>query len=249
MCCNFSVDHYNKNIQIYKIGCNVQDSADLFKVRQFAAITFDFRRSAENCRAVQILRETRKGIRMSERRDYVRTDKMIEEAYLKLLFEKNQDRITVGAVLAEANISRGTFYAHYRDIPDLAEKVGNRMVSAMIDTLSGTTMDRIIENPREQVEKILHAIIKRRDILKAVASISGRPKIIYMMKQWFIQALTKERIAHTKLEKVDIIDACVAGAAFDACLSWITSGNDLSEAELVDTVSDFLAGGLGKIYR
>jgi len=184
----------------------------------------------------------------SDRRDYVRTDKMIEDAYLKLLFEKNEDRITVGAILNEANISRGTFYAHYKDIPDLADNVEKHMVTSITETLSGSTLDKIIDNPREQVEKILQAITERRDILRAVVAASGRLNIIFMMKQWFIQALSKERLADTKLEKADIIDACVAGAAFDACLGWLVTRNDLSKEELIDTVSDFLAGGLGKIY-
>lgn len=223
---------------------NVRNSAVLFKVIRFLPVVSDikFSRVILNCL------EDMKGIWMTDRRDYIRTDKLIENAYLKLLFEKNQERITVSALLKETDICRGTFYAHYRDIPDLAEQVENRIVSDMINTLSDTTLEKIIENPREQVAKILHAITKRKDILKVVVSSSKRPNIIYMMKQWFIKALTNKRLAHTKLEKVDIIDACVAGVAFDACLSWLTSENDLPEDELINTVSDFIAGGLAKIY-
>lgn len=186
---------------------------------------------------------------MTERRDVIRTRRMIEEAYYELLFQKNNARITVKDILEAANISRGTFYAHYKDIPDLAEHVENSIIQSMIDTLSGLTLQQIIEDPRIQVGRILSAITERKSILTAVLSSADSPRVIQMMKALFIQALSKERIADTKLERVNIIDACVAGTLFDACLSWMMNDNALSKEDLIDTISDFLSGGLDKIYN
>lgn len=186
---------------------------------------------------------------MAERRDVIRTRRMIENAYYELMFQKDGMRITVQDILDAANISRGTFYAHYKDIPDLAEHVENAIVAAMMDTLSGVTLQQIIADPRIQVERILSAITERKDVLAAVLSSSDSPKVIQMMKALFIQALSAERLASTKLEKVNIIDACVAGTLFDACLSWVRSDNSVSKDELIDTISDFLSGGLEKIYN
>ena len=64
---------------------------------------------------------------MAERRDVVRMRDTIEKAFFKLNME-NQNRITVKDVLEEANISRGTFYAYYKDIPDLEQNMVRRIV-------------------------------------------------------------------------------------------------------------------------
>lgn len=185
---------------------------------------------------------------MAERRDVIRTRRMIEDAYYELLFQKNNSRITVADILDAANISRGTFYAHYKDIPDLAEHVENSIIASMIDALSGVTLQQIIADPRIQVERILSAITERKGILVAVLSSSESPKVIQMIKELFIQALSAERLVNTKLDKVNIIDACVAGALFDACMTWVMNDEILSKKDLIDTISDFLSGGLGKIY-
>lgn len=185
---------------------------------------------------------------MAERRDVIRTRRMIEDAYYELLFQKNSTRITVKDILDAADVSRGTFYAHYKDIPDLAEHVENTIITSMIDVLSGVTLQQIIADPRIQVERILSAFMERKKNLVAVLSSSDSPKIIQMMKDLFIQALSAERLASAKLEKVDIIDACVAGTLFDACMTWVMNDKALSKEDLVDTISDFLSGGLGKIY-
>lgn len=185
---------------------------------------------------------------MAERRDVIRTRQMIEKAYYELLFQKNSMRITVKDILETANISRGTFYAHYRDIPDLAEQVENSIVKSMMDALSGLSLQQIIADPRVQVDRILSTLTERKSVLVAVLSSTDNPKVIRMMKGFFIRALAEERLADTKLEKVHIIDACVAGALFDACLSWLLDDRALPKEELIDTVSEFLSGGLGQIY-
>lgn len=185
---------------------------------------------------------------MTERRDVIRTRRLIENAYYELLFQKNNMRITVKDVLDTANISRGTFYAHYKDIPDLAEHVENSIIRSMIDALSGVTLQQIIADPRIQVERILSAITERKSVLTAVLTSADSPRVIQMMKALFIQALSEERISDIEREKANMIDACVAGALFDACLSWMMSGNELTKEDLIDTISAFLSGGLYKIY-
>lgn len=64
---------------------------------------------------------------MSEKEDLrvIKTRRNIEEAFLDLLGEHSFDRITVRQLLDKALISKGTFYAHYLDKYDLAEKIAN----------------------------------------------------------------------------------------------------------------------------
>ena len=46
-----------------------------------------------------------------------------------------------------------------------------------------------------------------------------------------------------------IEDACVAGTLFDAYMIWVMNEQILSKEEMIDTIGDFLSGGLGKIYN
>ena len=53
----------------------------------------------------------------------VKTKRCIEAAFMTLLEEHSFDKITVQKILTQALISKGTFYAHYLDKYDLAEKI------------------------------------------------------------------------------------------------------------------------------
>ena len=53
----------------------------------------------------------------------VKTRENIEKVFFQLLGEKDFTQITVAELIEECKISKGTFYYHYKDKYDLAEKV------------------------------------------------------------------------------------------------------------------------------
>ena len=57
----------------------------------------------------------------AEYRSAIRSRKLINDALADLLQEKPLDKITVTDVVRRADINRGTFYAHYADIPDVIQ--------------------------------------------------------------------------------------------------------------------------------
>jgi AcrR family transcriptional regulator len=64
-----------------------------------------------------------------------RTRRLLREALLALIVEKGYDRVTVQDVLDRADLSRATFYAHFRDKDDLLvsgfEELENALRRAM----------------------------------------------------------------------------------------------------------------------
>ncbi|MCT2345480.1 TetR/AcrR family transcriptional regulator [Niallia taxi] len=58
----------------------------------------------------------------------VRTRLLIKEAFVDLLKEMDIEKMTVSKIAARATISRVTFYLHYRDIPDMLEKMADDMI-------------------------------------------------------------------------------------------------------------------------
>lgn len=69
----------------------------------------------------------------AEYRSSIRSKKLIQEALGELLMEKSLERITVTDIVNRAGINRGTFYAHYTDIPDLLNHLIKQMFAAVSD--------------------------------------------------------------------------------------------------------------------
>ncbi|MFF2908954.1 TetR/AcrR family transcriptional regulator [Paenibacillus sp. NPDC057934] len=61
---------------------------------------------------------------MKDRRS-IRTKKVIRNAFLELLNDKDINKITVAEISRIADLGRGTFYLHYKDVYDLYEQIEN----------------------------------------------------------------------------------------------------------------------------
>lgn len=72
----------------------------------------------------------------AEYRSAIRSRKLIKSALADLLQEKPLDKITVTDVVNRAEINRGTFYAHYADIPDVINHVIQQTFSNIREALS-----------------------------------------------------------------------------------------------------------------
>lgn len=61
------------------------------------------------------------------------TEMRIQKTLFELLKTQELRQVTVRTVCEKSCINRSTFYAHYTDIYDLAEKAGREMMSGIID--------------------------------------------------------------------------------------------------------------------
>ena len=66
-----------------------------------------------------------------ENRRVKMTKKLLKDAILELLEERNLDRITVTDICAAADVNRSTFYAHYEDIHGLLREIEDDMLERM----------------------------------------------------------------------------------------------------------------------
>lgn len=64
---------------------------------------------------------------MIKDRRTMKTEKAIREAFLSLLGQKSVNRITVSEISKLADLGRGTFYLHYKDVYDLYEQIENEL--------------------------------------------------------------------------------------------------------------------------
>ena len=83
----------------------------------------------------------------AEYRSAIRSRKLIMQAFIKLMQEKDLEKITVTDVITLADINRGTFYAHYQDIRAVIEQIENDIIEKMIGVLSEFQYKNFFQNP------------------------------------------------------------------------------------------------------
>lgn len=88
----------------------------------------------------------------AEYRSALRSKKMIISALGDLLQEKPLDKITVTDVVNRAQINRGTFYAHFADVPDVI----HHLILGIFTTIRQALSDEPME-----LKQIPHTLLTR----------------------------------------------------------------------------------------
>lgn len=83
----------------------------------------------------------------AEYKSAIRSRKMIRHAFVELVLEKDLEKITVKNIVERAEVSRGTFYAHYSDILAVIEEIENELMGKMVEFLNDFKAVEIIQNP------------------------------------------------------------------------------------------------------
>ncbi len=83
------------------------------------------------------------------------TKMVIENNFLELLQEKPVAKITVTELCQKAQINRATFYKHYLDVPDLLEKLEEKLFDQIRDIFRNHSLDfeRSLLNLMEHTRK------------------------------------------------------------------------------------------------
>ncbi|MBW3069126.1 TetR/AcrR family transcriptional regulator [Actinomyces sp. 594] len=88
----------------------------------------------------------------------VKTRENIEGTFMRLLGEKDFSQVTVAELIRECRISKGTFYYHYRDKYDLAERLLRRQFEVFATVVDESRT--AIENGDAEVGRLVATLVQ-----------------------------------------------------------------------------------------
>lgn len=90
----------------------------------------------------------------AEYRSSIRSKNLIKKAVVKLIHEKEFSKITVSDIIREADISRGTFYAHYSDVDSVLDHIENEELEALMGYVDRFGLENVVTNVEEIIKQI-----------------------------------------------------------------------------------------------
>lgn len=169
----------------------------------------------------------------AEYRSAVRSRKLINEALADLLTEKPLDKITVTDVVKRADINRGTFYAHYRDIPDVVDHLIQQTFSAIRDAMIAQT--EIPSNMGLVFLTAIQTILEEdlpfyRKILNSSASSLMQEQLVSIVLDFLVEH--KDRFYQGSQEEYQIAIRFCAGGLSNLYRDWFSGKLTCSLSEL-----------------
>lgn len=169
----------------------------------------------------------------AEYRSAIRSRRLINEALADLLTEKPLDKITVTDVVSRADINRGTFYAHYKDIPDVVDHLIQQTFSAIRDAITGQTVT--VSNVGAVLLGTVQSILEEdlpffRKILSSGASSIMQEQLVAVVMDFMLAH--KEQFYVGSQEEYQIAIRFCAGGLSNLYRDWFSGKLPFSLSEL-----------------
>ncbi|MGK3148998.1 TetR/AcrR family transcriptional regulator C-terminal domain-containing protein [Staphylococcus shinii] len=190
---------------------------------------------------------------MVEDRRVRKTKNAIKQAFIKLLAEKELERITIQDITTLADINRGTFYLHYEDkyillsdledefIDDLAEEIGTFKL-----VLQGSNLEDFAKIFSEKILKniILH-IQKDIDFYLLIFKLDRKSHLEDKISELIYVNMAKNINNKTKISGIplDYFHSYVSGATISFIKHWVQDKNRMDSDVVVDYLFKIIFNG------
>ena len=164
-----------------------------------------------------------------------RTKQMLRSALLELLREKSVDQITVTELTEKADVNRGTFYGHYKDIYDMVKQMENEMFQEFSDLLHAYPADALRHGLRPILQDVFAFLQRYGDVAAALLERDRDTRFLEKLKGMVAERVSLEwgRLYQfsTPKEQAFCLSFLVGGAV-GLIQSWLEGGRKESPKEL-----------------
>lgn len=175
----------------------------------------------------------------------IKTKKILFDTLLKLMKQKNFDKIKISDICEEALINRSTFYAHYADKYELLDNLVEDLKLSLLKDLENNENNAF---SKEYIMKLLSILIdhidEKKDIYSAIILNNRNGFLVDFLvdvieRESSLRLKNNEDIIKSQLP-LDIIVKFYSGGLISICLSWLTQKEKYTKEELIEYINKLI---------
>ena len=139
-----------------------------------------------------------------------------------LVDEQDLAKITVADVAERADVSRSTFYDHYRDVHELAEAACTAMIDDLIESLPVFSHDPAGQDPTQSLQAFFASLAEHAGLYRSLLGPQGSARVIDHVRGRMTDAVHTATCRTT--DDADVHAAFVAGALIGVAADWLQRG-------------------------
>ena len=155
---------------------------------------------------------------MKEKQEYrssKRSRRLIREAFLELLEERDLDKITVIDIVKRADVTRSTFYVHYPDMYGIIEEIQNEIINRHLAQFSQIEYRTMLHDPVPYLKSVAAMLEENSALFKKM----GRS----IQTNQYVEVLRKT-IEEDTVNRSDVPEEVRTPSAFSIRLHFFLAG-------------------------
>lgn len=210
-------------------------------------------------------------VELSVDRRIVRTKQMLRDALIDLIEERGLEGLTVRDLTQRAGLNRGTFYLHYRDIPDLLKQSKEEVLKGLTEsvTKAAERMGACKESPASPTEQesrmpsaapnptalgAFEYFARHARFFSVMMGSNGDPCFFLEWKKAMMEDMKRKSLIYqpddTNLSiPRDYLVAYIVSAHLGVIQHWLESGMELSPQEMAALMTRLNVLGPKRIFQ
>jgi AcrR family transcriptional regulator len=182
-----------------------------------------------------------------------RTKRLLRAALLEAVEEKGLDKVTVKDLCDRADINRGTFYLHYRDVYDMVERTTEDILRGLRENLAPANPHDLIayaakDEPHPGFVAVLEYLAGHADFLRMMLGPKGDPSFPLKLKglwraYFFEKIMARHADNRRMLVPPDYFVAFLLSAQLGILQHWLDTGMRHSPQELALFITRIVSKG------
>ena len=171
----------------------------------------------------------------AEYRSSIRSKNLIKKALAKLIHEKDIGKITVSDIIREADISRGTFYAHYSDVHAVVEQIEAEEMKNLIDFVERFGFEKLVTEVDEFIENICIYMSRDVEYYRMIAQSNILNNFLWRLVNVYYENLleyTMNRLNASNRDEAELYIIYITSGAKTIILSWLNGEINGTPAEI-----------------
>lgn len=179
----------------------------------------------------------------AEYRSSIRSKNLIKKAVAKLIHEKNIQKITVSDIIREADISRGTFYAHFADVSSVIEQIECEEIRNLMEYVDRFGFENIATDTERFIELICQYLNRDMEYYRMLSQSNILNNFIWRLVDIYYEKLYNTIVANRKTENKDDINLYliyITSGAKTVILSWLNGEIKGTPGEIAKSLSSLI---------
>ncbi len=176
-----------------------------------------------------------------------KTKKQLRLALMDLMSEKAQKNISVRELAERADINRGTFYIHYKDVSDLLQRLEDEMAQRLSEMCCHHATNTEISSYPFLTDLYVF-VLDNADLCRVLLGPNGdiayRQRICHILHDDFLYGFLS-RFYPNDQERLEHFCAFIVSGNLNLALTWLNNGAKETPGEMAQLAGKIIMNGVG----
>lgn len=176
-----------------------------------------------------------------------KTRQQLRHCLATLLKEKKIQEITVREITEMADLNRGTFYLHYKDVFDLLEKVELDLLDELDSALQKYQLSDINQNPSMIFTDVFLCVQDNAEMVQILLGENGDLNFVNRVKERVREKCLKDWVELFRSKDSNLFeafDAFIVSGCLGLVTYWLQNGMKESAEDLAHIAEEIMLHGI-----